>query len=66
MGVYGRNRPLTVAARILVRGAPGGTALSRSWLGCGRWSPMTDDTARILVVDDTPQNIRLLDAVLTP
>ncbi|HEX3243818.1 MAG TPA: response regulator [Chloroflexota bacterium] len=27
---------------------------------------MTDDTARILVVDDTPQNIRLLDAVLTP
>src|SRR5215208_1302090 len=27
---------------------------------------MTDDTARILVVDDTPQNIRLLDAVLSP
>jgi adenylate cyclase len=27
---------------------------------------MTEETPRVLVVDDTPQNIRLLDAVLSP
>ncbi len=29
-------------------------------------SSMIEETPRILVVDDTPQNIRLLDAVLSP
>src|SRR4029078_5908289 len=28
------------------------------------WQPMSDDRARILVVDDVPENVRLLEAVL--
>ena len=27
---------------------------------------MTDDDATVLVVDDLPQNVRLMDAVLSP